>query len=66
MKTILAILSWVSLLLLVAAPILFYVGRVSLETNKVLMLLATIIWFASAPGWMGRDTVGDSHRRKDG
>ena len=43
-----------SLLLLVLAPVLFYCGKISLELNKTLMLIATVAWFASSLCWMGR------------
>ena len=45
---------YLSLVLLVGAPLLFYAGRVSLQANKNLMLVATLVWFASALYWMGR------------
>ncbi|MBT3194249.1 MAG: hypothetical protein HN341_17020 [Verrucomicrobia bacterium] len=55
MKRIIEILSWLSLVLIVVAPTLFYAGRISLELNKTLMLIATVTWFASALCWMGRE-----------
>lgn len=56
MKRIAETISYLSLALLVAAPILFYAGRVSLQANKNLMLAATIVWFAGTLCWMGRRT----------
>jgi hypothetical protein len=55
MKKITEIISYLSLILLVAAPILFYAEKIDLGMNKTLMLTATIIWFASALCWMGRE-----------
>ena len=55
MRKIAETISYLSLALLVAAPILFYAGRVSLQANKNIMLAATIFWFASALCWMGRE-----------
>ena len=55
MKKIAGIISYLALALLVAAPVLFYTGKISLQANKYLMLTATIIWFASALCWMGRE-----------
>ncbi|MDF7799051.1 hypothetical protein P4C99_06225 [Pontiellaceae bacterium B1224] len=55
MKKIFQLISWVALVLLVSAPALFYVEKITLETNKALLLAATIIWFASALCWMGRE-----------
>ncbi len=50
MKVILQIISWVSLVLITAAPTLFFTEKIALELNKALMLSATISWFACAPG----------------
>ena len=57
MKKIMELISYLSLVLLVAAPVLFYAEKVTLEMNKTLMLTATIVWFASALCWMGREKV---------
>lgn len=54
MKRIIEIISWLSLGLIVLAPSLFYAGRITLEVNKLLMLIATVTWFASTLCWMGR------------
>jgi hypothetical protein len=54
MKKSMQILSYLSLVVLVAAPILFYAGRVSLDVNKIILNTATAIWFLSALCWMGR------------
>jgi hypothetical protein len=49
------LISWLSLVLLVTAPILFFAGVITLDVNKVLLNTATAIWFASALCWMGRE-----------
>ena len=54
MKKIAEIISYTALVLVVAAPSLFYAEKISLQTNKYLMLVATIVWFASALLWIGR------------
>ena len=58
MHKILETISYAALVLLVVAPVLFYMGRITLGTNKILLLVATVIWFASAIGWMGRKKEG--------
>ncbi len=58
MKKIAEIVSYLSLVMIVLAPILFYVGQIALATNKTLMLVATALWFISALCWMGRDNEG--------
>jgi hypothetical protein len=59
MKKIAEIISYLSLVMIVLAPLLFYAGRVTLDCNKTLMLVATVIWFVSALCWMGRDKASD-------
>jgi hypothetical protein len=54
MKKIAEIISLLSLVLIVLAPSLFYAESITLETNKLLMTIATVTWFASALCWMGR------------
>jgi uncharacterized membrane protein len=49
------LISWLSLILLVAAPVLFFAGVITLEANKILLNTTTGIWFASALCWMGRE-----------
>jgi hypothetical protein len=53
-KKIAEIISYLSLVTLVAAPMLFYIDQVTLQACKVRLLIATVIWFASALCWMGR------------
>jgi hypothetical protein len=60
MKKIMEIVSYLALALLVAAPILFYAEKIELQINKTLMLAATIIWFASALCWMGREKKSET------
>ncbi len=59
MRIVLQMISYLALGLLVLAPVLFYAGSISLQANKTLMLIATVIWFASALGWMGRESAND-------
>ncbi|MBL7077290.1 MAG: hypothetical protein ISS31_07450 [Kiritimatiellae bacterium] len=58
MKRIIEIISWLSLFLIVLAPSLFYADKITLDANKLLMLIATVTWFASSLCWMGR-AAGD-------
>ena len=55
MRKIAEIISYLALVLVVVAPSLFYTEKISLQTNKYLMLVATIVWFASALCWIGRE-----------
>jgi len=44
--------SWISLAALIAPALLFLTGRMALDRVKLVMLIATIIWFILAPLWM--------------
>ena len=55
MRKFAEIISYLSLVLVVAAPVLFYSEKITLSVNKQLMLAATIVWFISALLWMGRE-----------
>ncbi len=59
MKKIAEIISYLSLVVLVGAPALFYAEKITLETNKLLLIIATAIWFSSALCWMGRVKGGE-------
>ena len=56
------IISFISLLFVTLAPVLYYAGNIMLETSKVIMTIATVTWFASALCWMGR-TASDTESR---
>ncbi|VGO11488.1 hypothetical protein PDESU_00032 [Pontiella desulfatans] len=55
MKKVLEIISYLALVLIVLAPSLFYAQKIDLPMNKMLMTIATVVWFASAILWMGRE-----------
>jgi hypothetical protein len=46
------LISWISLIALIAPAILFLGGRMELDQVKLIMLIATIVWFVSTPIWM--------------
>ena len=56
MMKLVQLISWLSLGLIVVAPSLFYVESITLETSKLLMTIATCVWFTSSLCWMGRRT----------
>jgi hypothetical protein len=57
MRFLLQIVSWAALAATVLAPVLYVAGQVELPPTKLAMLLSTIVWFATAPFWMGRPKV---------
>ncbi|HDS83962.1 MAG TPA: hypothetical protein ENN97_02020 [Phycisphaerales bacterium] len=48
MRNLLRSLGWLSLVLLTAPSAAYLAGWLSLETVKLLMLIATVLWFVSA------------------
>ena len=54
MKKAFMIISLVSLVMLIVPPFGVYLGKVELEASKTWMFIATILWFATAPFWMGK------------
>ena len=59
MRLILQTISWLALAATAVAPALFLAGQLSLPQTRLVMLLATIAWFATAPFWMGRPKVDE-------
>jgi hypothetical protein len=54
MQLILKVLSFIALATLLAAPVLYFAGSISKAPMQTTMLIATLLWFATAPFWMGR------------
>ena len=49
------LISWISLVVLIAPAILFLAGRMEdLDQVKLIMLIATVVWFVTAATWMWR------------
>ena len=42
------VISWMSLVAVIAPAILFMAGRMELEQVKLIMLISTVTWFAAA------------------
>ncbi|MBW8041739.1 MAG: hypothetical protein FVQ85_17320 [Planctomycetes bacterium] len=60
MRSILQIVSLMALIALTLPSILFLAGKLELNMVKWLMLVATIVWFFAATGWMWKDNGADS------
>jgi len=61
MRSILQIISLLSLIALTLPSVLFLAGRLELDMIKWLMPLATIVWFVTASLWMWKDN-GDGQQ----
>ena len=60
MRPILQIVSLLALIALTLPSIIFLAGsRIELDTVKWIMLVATIVWFVVAAGWMWKDNGAD-------
>ena len=55
MKQALQMMSLIALCLTVFPALLFFAGKMELDTVKWLMLVATAVWFVATPLWMGRE-----------
>lgn len=56
MKKLLMIVSILALVMLIAPPIGVFLGKMEIQTSKNWMLAATLLWFATAPFWMGKNS----------
>lgn len=54
--SILKIISYLCLLAVVLAPILFYTGTLTESQMKLALLVGTVVWFASAATWINKET----------
>ncbi len=51
-KRLAQIVSLASLVVLLVPSVLFLAGRMDLDRVKLVMLIATILWFVATPLWM--------------
>lgn len=54
MKLLIKIISYIGLGLTLIPSIMVFTGHSTLESNKLIMLIGTILWFISAPSWMNK------------
>lgn len=57
MTALLKILSFAGLGLTVVPAFFVFAGTISWDTHATLMLLGTILWFATSPFWMQEDVA---------
>lgn len=53
MKPVLILISSITLLVTLAAPLLSLAGKLDFETMRLLLLISAIIWLVVTPFWMG-------------
>lgn len=54
MRRLLQVISWLSLAGTQLPSVLYLAGRMSLDQSIFWFNVATIVWFAATPLWMGR------------
>lgn len=54
MRLLLQIISWLALAGTIAPALIYLGGGMALDQVKWWMLIATVVWFATVPLWMGR------------
>ncbi len=54
MSKALQTVSVLSLLMTIVPSVMFLSGAVELAQVKLLMIFATVVWFAATPFWMGK------------
>jgi di/tricarboxylate transporter len=59
MRLVWQILSWTALAATIVPSVLYLAGQIGLDDARLAMLVATIVWFATAPLWMGRPAVDE-------
>ena len=52
MKRILQIISLVGLMLTLLPPVFYFYDRISYNSQNILILAGSVIWFASAINWL--------------
>lgn len=54
MKRVLQSISFCGLVLVIVPAFLVFAGRMEWQTHAGLMLAGTVLWFVTAPLWMGK------------
>ncbi len=55
-RILLQLISWAALFFTLLPAILYLAGRIETETLARIMLVASLVWFAVTPFWMGRES----------
>ncbi len=54
MRIALQIISAIALVMTVLPSLIYFSGNMELDRVKLLMIVATVVWFAVTPFWMGK------------
>jgi len=54
MRTLTIIISFIGLAMTIIPSFLVLIGEASMDLNKNLMLIGTLLWFGTVPFWMNK------------
>ena len=54
MKTALKVISFLALALIIVPPILYLASAMEKSSMGTVMIVGTVLWFATVPFWMGK------------
>jgi len=54
MRLVLQVISWIALAMTVLPSVAYFSGNMELDRVKWLLVLATVVWFATTPFWMDK------------
>ena len=57
MKNLLKISSLIGLILSILPPILFFVGKIEMDTMKWTMGIGMVLWMVTAPFWINKQDL---------
>jgi len=60
MKTILKSISYVGLAITFLAPLLFWTEKITIDQNKVMLIVGMALWFGTAVFWIKHDPSADT------
>jgi len=66
MKPLIPVVSIIGLALVIVPPIVYLAGAIDKSSMTSLMLVGTIVWFVTAPFWLGRKADDGSGQQRGG
>ncbi len=55
LKLLFKIISFIGLLLTLLPSYFVFIGKIDLNTDKLLMLIGTVVWFLISPFWINKE-----------
>lgn len=57
MKTLIKLISLGGLILSIAPPVLFFLGKMEMDSMKIWMGVGMVAWIVSAPFWINKSSA---------